>query len=104
MKLIPAPGRQFKTVSMILLILIGAFDLSLVLLQTLADVHMITVAQLAVANAAAVFTVGVVRLVHQQVAYTTSEKVEAVEAVAAQPVLPGHVEVKVRVNGRAAVP
>jgi hypothetical protein len=104
MDLIPAPSRQFRTVSMVLLVLIGSADLIIGLLAFLGDIHVLTAPQLALANTVAVTLVGFARLIHQQVAMTREQKVETIAAVAAQPMAPGETDVSVRIDNKAALP
>lgn len=107
MQLVPAPMRQFQTASMCLLIAAGIFDLAVVLVQSLSDAHAISSQTLALINAGLAFATGAVRMVRQQIASTTSEKVELIAAAAAQPVHPGQLDVVasiVPVVGLGAVP
>lgn len=93
MKLIPAPMRQFKTASMILVVIVGVLNLGVVLLAALAGLEVITIKGLAVGNAVLMFVIGSVRLVHQQVAMTTDQKVDMLDDVSAQPVHAGQADV-----------
>lgn len=104
MQLVPAPARHFRTWSMWLLILAGLVDLAVLLAKQLVDVHVVTVEQLAVINAALAFLAGGVRLVQQQIAMTAEEKIDTIAVTAAQPMKPGEPDVEVQVNGTPLPP
>lgn len=98
MKLIAAPMRQFKTWSMLLLMAAGIFDLAVVLLKTLSDLHVMSTETFGAINAVLVFLIGAARFVHQQIEMTTTQKVAAIKSVAAQPVKEGEAEVQAAVR------
>jgi hypothetical protein len=99
MALIPAPARQFKTWSLILVIITGAGDLAIVMVNTLSADHVIGATTLAVSNAALMFAVGLSRFVAQQIPFTTEQKVDALTVMAQQPMKPGEAPVDVHVDG-----
>lgn len=104
MQLVPAPSRHFKTWSMWLIILAGVVDLTVLLTKQLADIHVVTVEELAVINAVLAFLAGAVRLIQQQIAMTAEEKIDTIAVTAAQPMKPGEPEVDVQVNGTPLPP
>jgi hypothetical protein len=99
MELIPAPGRAFRTWSMWLLIATGIFDLAVLLLKTLTDLHVMTAETVLIVNAVLAFATGVVRLIQQQIALTTEQKVAVIESAASQPMKPGEENVAVKIDG-----
>lgn len=104
MQLVSAPGRQFRTYSMWLVIIGGVFDLGIVLANTLSADHLISATTLALVNAVLAFAVGTVRLIQQQVPFTTEQKVDALTDLAQQPMKSGETPVEVRVDGQRVSP
>lgn len=93
MELVPAPLRQFKTWSMLLLIVDGLLNLAGVMINSLSDAHYISAGTFGIVNIAMGFLIGAVRLVKQQVTATTEEKTALIEGAVAQPITPGHKDV-----------
>lgn len=93
LELVPAPGRQFKTWSMLLAIAIGSFDSLMLLLKVFADIHWLSAEQLLAINAMLTFLLVPLKLLQQYIPITTEQKVELIETAAAQPVKPGHEDV-----------
>lgn len=91
--MIPAPLRQFKTWSMILLILDGLLNLAGVMINSLSDAHYISPATFGIVNIVFGFVIGAVRFVKQELSVTTTEKKELIAAAADNPVKPGHQDV-----------
>lgn len=98
MELVPAPSRVFKTYSMWLLIATGVFDLAVVMIKTMTDLHVIGAETALTVNAVMVFLTGVVRLIQQNISTTTDQKVALVESAAEQPMKPGEAPVSVEIN------
>lgn len=98
MEIVPAPARVFKTYSMWLLIATGVFDLAVVMLKTMTDLHVIGAETALVINAVMVFLTGVVRLINQQIPASTEQKVALVESAASQPMKPGETPVSVEIQ------
>lgn len=98
MKLVPAPARVFKTYAMWLLIATGVFDLAVVLLKTMTELHVIGAETALVINAVMVFLTGVARLIHQQIPTSTEQKIDIVESAASQPMKPGEAPVNVQIQ------
>lgn len=100
MELIPAPGRQLKTISDWLAIGLILLDGTAAVLAIFADLHLMQPEQLAAANAFIGVLILVAKRIKQVIAVTPEQKVAMVEAAAAAPVKPGHAdpEVVVTVN------
>lgn len=103
MVLIPAPMRQFRTYSMLLVIGTGVLNLGVILTHTLSELHVVSATNLAIIDAVLMFVIGTVRMIQQQVTTTTQEKVAIVEFAAAQPMAPKQPNVVVEIEG-AVVP
>ena len=86
MELNSAPGRQFKTYSMWLLIITGLFDLAVVMLKTLADLHVMSMETLAIVNAVLVFLTGAAKLVLQNIEVSEEQKAAIVDSALSLPV------------------
>jgi len=93
MNIVAAPGRQFKTYSMLLAIALGSFDALLLMLKAFADIHVISNDVLLIINAVASFLIVPAKLIQQYIPLTTEQKVDLVEAAAAQPVKVGQQDV-----------
>ena len=91
--MIPAPLRQFRTWSMILLIADGLLNLAGVAINAMSDAHYISAATFGLVNIAFGFAIGAVRLIKQQVTATTDEKKELIAHAIEQPVKPGQRDV-----------
>lgn len=103
MELVPAPGRQFKTASMILIILLGSADAIYLLLNTFGDLEILSKQAVLAINATIAFLIVPVRLIKQNIAATTDQKTAIVEFAAAAPMAPGEENVEVKIDN-AIVP
>jgi hypothetical protein len=84
---------------MILVILTGAGDLAVVMMNTLSADGIVSATTLAVSNAILMFVIGTVRLIQQQIPFTTEQKVDALTVMAEQPMKPGEVSPEVHIDG-----
>lgn len=100
--LIPAPGRQFKTVSMWLLIFVGVADLAISALATLGAMPLIHAQEIMIGHTILIFITGVARFVQQQIALTTTQKVDMLNSLAAAPVKEGHEDVVTTITAASA--
>jgi predicted RNA methylase len=98
MAMIPAPSRVLKQYSTWILIATGLFDLAHVLLAGMADIHVLTTQQLALANLVLAFLSGAAKLVQQQIAATAEQKVEIVERAASLPVKKGEIDPEITIE------
>ena len=83
--LVPAPLRQFKTYTMLLGIAIGSFDALLALIEAFGDLQVMSHSAVLVTNAVLAFLIVPAKLIAQSVPATAAEKIELVQAAAAQP-------------------
>lgn len=90
MELIPAPGRQLKTISDWLAIALIVLDAVHGLLLVFGDLHLMRPEALAATNATIAALILVAKRIRQQIAVTPEQKVAMVEAAAAAPVKVGH--------------
>lgn len=100
-QIVPAPRREFKTVTMWLGIFIGSLDSLVLLLQTLTELHVVDSTTLLAINAVLGFLIVPAKLLMQNIAVTAEQKEAMVAAVAAAPLKPGEDLVTVHVNGEA---
>lgn len=98
MEMIAAPSRQFRTWSMWLLIATGMFDLTVLFLKSLGDLHVMSAETLAIINAVLVFITGAVRFILQNIPATTEQKTDLVAMAAAQPMKSGEASVAVKID------
>lgn len=97
-KLIAAPSRQLKTVSMWLLMADGIFNLASVAANTLSEAQIIGHQTSTIINTVFVFLIGTSRFIAQNIPMTTEQKHDVVSAVAAQPMKEGNANIKVKID------
>lgn len=102
-ELVPAPWRVLKTYSFVLVIATGIFDSAIVLMQTFADMHLMSAHTLAMVNAGLMFAVGIARMIAQNIPISTADKTAIVAFAAQQPMKTGARNVSTRV-GSTTVP
>lgn len=98
MQLVPAPARQFKTWSMILIIALGSADAAYLLISAFGDLELLSKQAVLAINAAIAFLIVPVRLIQQHIPATTEEKQDLVAVAAAQPLHRGEEPVVVQVD------
>jgi hypothetical protein len=101
--LVPNIRLQFHTYSMWLGIVIGTLDAALALVQQLGDLHFLSIQAVLGINAFLGFMIVPAKLILQSIPATTDEKINAVAIAAAAPVVPGHDDIRVHINGEEVV-
>jgi hypothetical protein len=102
-EIVPNVRLQFRTYSMWLGIGIGTLDAMLVLVQQLGELHFLNVQTVLGVNAGLAFMIVPAKLILQSIPATTDEKINAVALAAAAPVMPGHDDIQVHINGEEIV-
>lgn len=102
MNLIPAPSRQFKTVSFWLIIFGGVADSALILLATLGVMPIPHAQDMMIGHAVLAFLTAVSKFVQQQIALTTTQKVDMLNSLASAPVKDGHEDVVTTITPASA--
>ena len=97
-EIVPAPGRQFKTWSMIIVIALGSVDAAYLLLSTFGQMDLLSKEAVLAINAVIAFLIVPVRLIQQNIPATTEQKIAVVAAAAAQPVHAGESNIEVKVD------
>jgi len=97
-QMIPAPSRVLKQYSTWILIAIGLFDLAHVMLSGMADIHVLSTQQLALANMVLAFCSGAAKLIQQNISATAEQKVEIVERATAIPMKKGEIDPEITID------
>ena len=97
LELVPAPGRQFRTYSMLLAIALGSFDALLLLIKVFTDVHVISTETALLVNGILTFMLVPLRLLQQYIPLTTEQKMDMIDSASWQPVRDGYRDVQVKV-------
>jgi hypothetical protein len=95
MDIVPAPGRQFRTYTMILAIVLGSFDSFFLLIKAFSDLHMMEPTTALAINAIATFVMVPLKLIQQNLAVTTAQKEDLIQAAAKTPVHTGQADIAV---------
>lgn len=98
MELIPAPGRQLKTVSFWLITILILADTALALVAYFGELHLLSAPAVTTINALLGALILIAKQYQQQIAVTPEQKVAMVEAAAAAPVKAGHVDPQIAVT------
>lgn len=99
MQIVPAPGRQFKSFSMILGLFIGSFNALALLLQVVGSAHVLSAQTVLLINGVLAFLIVPAKLLQQQLAVTTDQKIAIIAAAASLPMAEGHADVQTQVDG-----
>lgn len=97
-EIVAAPGRVFKTWSMILVIALGSADALYLLVSTFGELEFLSKQAVLAVNAVIAFLIVPIRLIKQNIPATTDQKIAVVAAAAAQPVHAGEQNIEVKVD------
>lgn len=97
MELIPAPSQTLRHYSTWLLIAAGVFDIAVVAISALTDLHVISVETLGIINIGLAAATQTAKMINQKLQLTTAEKVAVIADAAAQPMKAGQADVDVKV-------
>jgi hypothetical protein len=82
---------------MLLGVFIGSFDALMLMMNTFSDIHLLSPTQVLAVNAVLGFLIVPAKLIKQEITATTEQKVELINAAAAQPIAAGQPDVTARV-------